>query len=740
MKKYFIPIISLCLIFIKGNGQANLPPVFEILTDTALTTEIPAGYWKMLEDKEGNLTFQQVIQSPVADQFHFNLSKNNDFNFAIHTYWFCYRIRNVMNREIEIGFGVDITQNQGNEQSRFYINRDGKWNEYENGLLSPRRKMNGLVLNNYVPLLMKPGEELIVYNRVYNSYNTLISPSKYFIGFSDAKKILKQSYVQDETLYVNGVHNSILFGILLFACIINFFFFLIVKERVYLWFALYVLFLGIGRMLFESYFVFLREYRVLWAGLYIIVYTSTFFLLVAFIRSLFNTRILLPRWDNFLRRFNWTNLIISFLGYIIPCLFPATREPALYRLMGLISIWTGILLVTAVVITLFIIRNIKDNSNKVLARLILPVFCVWGLAWSMDILYAGFGIVFFSADLMSWLDLWWPVIESVCLCWLVMSYSWILLQRFRKLQNRIVQQEIEKEKEKTLLIEQKRIELEKTVEERTAELKQSIDNLQSTQHQLIQSEKMASLGELTAGIAHEIQNPLNFVNNFSEINKELIDEASQAIRAGNSNEAIELLSSVKNNEEKISSHGQRADSIVKSMLQHSRTSTGQKEPTDINALADEYLRLSYHGVRAKDKSFNATLQTDFDPGIGKIDLVAQDLGRVLLNLYNNAFYSVNEKKEKSVKDYEPMVSVRTRKSGQRVEISVMDNGNGIPKRLLDKIFQPFFTTKPAGQGTGLGLSMSYDIIKAHGGELTVETKEGEGTEFLIRMPITVHSS
>jgi signal transduction histidine kinase len=256
---------------------------------------------------------------------------------------------------------------------------------------------------------------------------------------------------------------------------------------------------------------------------------------------------------------------------------------------------------------------------------------------------------------------------------------------------------------------------------------------------------MASLGELTAGIAHEIQNPLNFVNNFSEVSNELIDEMKDEIAAGNWQLAAEIADDLKQNLEKINHHGKRADAIVKAMLQHSRTSTGQKELTDINALADEYLRLAYHGLRAKDKSFNATMKTDFDENIGKINIVPQDIGRVILNLFTNAFYAVNEKKrnrsltpEEGI--YEPTVTVKTSLispsggRGTEVLISVRDNGNGILRKVLDKIFQPFFTTKPTGEGTGLGLSLSYDIVKAHGGELKVETKESEGTEFIIHLP------
>jgi signal transduction histidine kinase len=285
-----------------------------------------------------------------------------------------------------------------------------------------------------------------------------------------------------------------------------------------------------------------------------------------------------------------------------------------------------------------------------------------------------------------------------------------------------------------------------------SKLNETLSDLKSTQAQLIQSEKMASLGELTAGIAHEIQNPLNFVNNFSDMSIELIDEMREELAIGNGQLANEIAIDIKQNLEKITHHGKRADAIVKGMLQHSRSSSGIKEPTDINALAEEYLRLAYHGLRAKDKSFNAIFNTDFDENIGKINIIPQDIGRVILNLITNAFYAVDEKRKQALlptrggienpqNQYKPTVTVSTETvitqpngGGSRgVQISVKDNGNGIPQKILDKIFQPFFTTKPTGQGTGLGLSLSYDIVKAHGGELKVETKEGEGTTFIIQL-------
>ena len=265
-------------------------------------------------------------------------------------------------------------------------------------------------------------------------------------------------------------------------------------------------------------------------------------------------------------------------------------------------------------------------------------------------------------------------------------------------------------------------------------IQKAYEELKSAQAQLVQSEKMASLGELTAGIAHEIQNPLNFVNNFSEVNTELISELKEELKSGHNAEAFNILQDIQENESKINHHGKRADAIVKGMLQHSRSSTGMKEPTNINALADEYLRLAYHGFRAKEKEYNAVIKTDFDGAIGNIPTIPQDIGRVFLNLFNNAFYSTAERRKQEPEGFEPTVSVTTKKKGNTVEICIKDNGPGIQQNIRDKIFQPFFTTKPTGQGTGLGLSLSYDIIRAHGGDIKLETKEGEFTGFIISLP------
>ena len=297
------------------------------------------------------------------------------------------------------------------------------------------------------------------------------------------------------------------------------------------------------------------------------------------------------------------------------------------------------------------------------------------------------------------------------------------------------------EEQQRLLTEQN-AQLEQKVKERTweisqqkEELQKSLAELNATQLQLVQKEKMASLGELTAGIAHEIQNPLNFVNNFSEMGIEILSEVRDEMAAGNLNLAMEALEVARTNWIKVMSHGKRAETIVKSMMEHSQSDRGEKQPTDLHALMDEYLNLAYHSYRAKAKGFSATLETHYDAAVGLVQVLPKDIGRVLINLFNNAFYSVQQKKQQLNGTFEPCVQVSTAKTGSKVEISIKDNGAGISKKNLSKIYQPFFTTKPAGEGTGLGLSLSYDIVtKSHGGELRVESTEGEGAEFIVQLP------
>ncbi|GAA4451443.1 sensor histidine kinase [Nibrella saemangeumensis] len=329
-----------------------------------------------------------------------------------------------------------------------------------------------------------------------------------------------------------------------------------------------------------------------------------------------------------------------------------------------------------------------------------------------------------------WWHTWWAyVLYAVLLASSLRAY---ILYRSRTLrrQNRILEEKVSL---RTQQIQQQKEE----IETQRDNLEDTLTELKATQDQLVQKEKMASLGQLTAGIAHEIQNPLNFVNNLSEVSTELIDELVEEAKAGHTDDVLDIASDLKETLEKVSHHGKRADSIVKGMLQHSRASSGEKQPTDLNALADEYLRLAYHGIRAKDQNFNADLRLNLDPSVKQVNIAPQEIGRVLLNLYNNAFYAVQEKHRQTGNGYQPQVEVTTHQENGKVELRVKDNGTGIPSEILTKIYQPFFTTKPTGQGTGLGLSLSYDIVtKGHGGEMQVETKTGEGTEFIVELPVT----
>ncbi|HRH50743.1 MAG TPA: ATP-binding protein [Panacibacter sp.] len=401
------------------------------------------------------------------------------------------------------------------------------------------------------------------------------------------------------------------------------------------------------------------------------------------------------------------------------------------------AVWSWFYLIPWISLILFLISLVEMIRVVIVAmRKKIPGAWIIGSGFAAFCMSLVLLILFFVTGNFS-ITAWYILIYLTGVLPVLLSMSVYLSQRVA-----ITHKNLETQMRKALELEienaRKETELKKAAElkEAYAALEEAHTTLKSTQAQLIQSEKMASLGELTAGIAHEIQNPLNFVNNFSEVSNELIAEMNEELNKGDIEEAKAIASDIQQNLEKINHHGKRAEAIVKGMLQHSRTSSGQKELTDINALADEYLRLSYHGLRAKDKSFNALLKTDFDQTLEKINIIPQDTGRVLLNLYNNAFYTVAEKSKQQPESYEPTVSVNTSRSGDRIEIKVSDNGNGISQKIVDKIFQPFFTTKPTGQGTGLGLSLSYDIIKAHGGELKVETKEGEGTIFIIQLPVS----
>jgi signal transduction histidine kinase len=437
-------------------------------------------------------------------------------------------------------------------------------------------------------------------------------------------------------------------------------------------------------------------------------------IVVSYLRRSLKTAATIPDWN---KKLLW--LLYTAIALIVLHFFMKSFDAPIQ--------WLAIILLSLLMYTIY--KNEKFSTARFLITAIVPYI----IASFINEVIKLISKTFYN-EWHNWLD----ASKTFAIIWGI--GTWIVT---RKQQKELIKarEKAHEEQQNNKVITAMKAELEVQVAERTAELTKqkeeleiALHELKSTQAQLIQSEKMASLGELTAGIAHEIHNPLNFVNNFSEVNKEIIAEMKEEINKGNYNEVKLIANNLEENEQKINHHGKRADAIVKSMLLHSRKSVGQKEPTDINALCDEYLRLSYHGLRAKDKTFNTTLQTDFDQGIGLINIIPPDIGRVLLNLYNNAFYAVSEKKKAQGESYEPAISVSTKRVNDKIEIKVKDNGNGIAQKVVDKIFQPFFTTKPTGQGTGLGLSLSYDIIKAHGGEIKVETKEGKGSGFIIQLP------
>jgi signal transduction histidine kinase len=733
-------ITSGCIFFLAlAYTQPGTLPVFQLHPDKNAYDTLETSYWEFMPDSVGKWSINDMDLPSVDQLFHPASEGTMLITQSVKAYWIRFRMSNPTDRDLSIGFKSQTAF------SKIYVKSiEGKWLTMDNGLATAWHKLDGFKLLKFVPFVIKPHEEIAVIEQVRISFFYSLRPSleymplKYLsviFGYSD--QVVKSDYVENETHYFTGIHDSVLFGFLVFVALFNFFFFLIVKEKMYLFFALFTLSLGLGRLNdgFELYHLFFREEPKAYAWISNFVYFPALFFLTYFVRNFLNTKKYYPRLDKFLYYFNFVTLCIE-LGFVALNSFLAYRQVFTVACY-LSAVW---ILYVSNLITIFLFFKSKTRQFVLYGLGIAPAFTLWSLSLNVQILYDWLGELYGiqRPGIVLWLAREWDLIETICITCVVLSFCWILLHQFSELRKEIVQKELEKEMERNKLIAQQKVELEIQVQDRTADLKRSFENLRSTQAQLIQSEKMASLGELTAGIAHEIQNPLNFVNNFSDVNAELINELKAEMtkpkeRRSESREA-EIIDGIMQNIGKIAVHGKRAESIVKAMLQHSRKISGQKEASDINALTHEYLRLAYHGFRAKDQSFNVSRQTDFDANLGKIDIIPQEIGRVILNLLNNAFYAVSDRKRHETGAYEPTVSVLTRKLDAVVEIIIKDNGNGIPQKNLNKIFQPFFTTKAAGEGTGLGLSLSYDIVKAHGGAITVETREGFGTTMIVELP------
>jgi two-component system NtrC family sensor kinase len=696
------------------NAQDTLPRTYEIRNDTAFLQELKRENWQILIGVKKEWTINDVRRPPISTGFHLIDTTDPGKYKKEHRYWFRYRLKNSMDRIVKLSL------DSYSDRDDFYvIDQQGRSRHFVTGRSVPWKEKDGLKESNFIPVELNPGDEIVVYDRAWNARPGF--PDFLKLSFVNTEKAIQRDFLDNQDNLIDEKFKISYFalGFFLLAACFNFLFYWTSREKTYLFLALNLFFLCV-EIIIESFSRMLPPIQ-LYTGTPMMI--SQFFFLY-FVRYYFETFLYKPAWDKFLRVISF--LLLCYLVFII--IYPGGQvnsfETMVIRVIALNLVFLA---------TYFIFLHLRRSVARLFAIAMIP-FLVFQLILGVFITlqYMNIRLPAFA----QWYFRNSSEIGTLFAAWSVLLFTWDLFKRYEQQQKLIAQKELEKEVERTRMIEEQKLELEKRVTERTAELKESLEDLKNTQAQLIQSEKMASLGELTAGIAHEIQNPLNFVNNFSEVNTELIEEIKSQKSKLKSEELDQLLDDVTKNNEKINHHGKRADAIVKGMLQHSRSSSGQKEPTDINALADEYLRLAYHGLRAKDKTFNATMKTDLDQNIGKINIIPQDIGRVILNLVTNAFYVVDEKKKQTGDGYEPTVSVSTMKVNDKVEIRVADNGNGIPTKVLDKIFQPFFTTKPTGQGTGLGLSLSYDIVKAHGGEIKVKTKESEGSIFIIVLPVS----
>ncbi|MEI6264344.1 MAG: ATP-binding protein [Sphingobacteriia bacterium] len=736
MKKSGHQLIVFIIFLLFSVTRLTAQETFVITTDTNASVKLDRKNWLVWNDTLGKTDFKTVSSPAMASNFQL-IDTTKEHDFSIKGIWFKLKLKNALNKQVKIGLGAI-----GNLTDIYFADSTNQWKHLKTGIRYPQQERDGYKLLNMAEITIEPNQEIILFISKHSTYFRLSPIKDITINFIDT--YLQKEYGIKNRLLDYSVFEYIilgfLLGMILITSIINLSFYKAIKEKEYLYYCLFLIFIGIQSLLSFSDFFFGME------NLFIELIRSfslalMFYCLMRFVQYFFRTKMYLPKWNKLLNVFSYFILLV----FIVQFMLGLTSFNMYWydRIIDVLGTQLYIFMNLIFITILLILFNKQVKANlKILAM--LPLMFLFGPVYSLLQIFALANRYYQikSPQFVNLLNEWNSFFLLLGILWMILFFSWLLFKRYESIQQKLSEEiidkervEKEKEAEKNLLISQQNEQLEIQVNDRTKALQESINDLKATQSQLVQSEKMASLGELTAGIAHEIQNPLNFVNNFSEVNEELLAEMKAAIDSGNMDEAKSLATDAIENQQKILHHGKRADSIVKGMLQHSRSTNGVKEPTDINALADEYLRLAYHGLRAKDKSFNAAMKTDFDQTIGAINIVPQDLGRVILNLITNAFYVVNEKKKSGVENYEPTVSVSTKKSGEKVLISVKDNGNGIPPKILDKIFQPFFTTKPTGQGTGLGLSLSYDIVKAHGGELKVETKEGEGSTFTIQLPL-----
>lgn len=721
--------IAFILTFFFGlQAGSQTLPVYQITSDTPVN-QLPDRYWEMVLDSGENWTIRDVMNSPVAERFHRNHTEGKGIGYSGESvYWLRLMLKNSTGSKQQI-----IFENRpiARRFELYVVRTSGRIEKLVNGWAVPESQRDSFKSISALPVMLAENEVVLIYKRLQLHYSE--RHESLSVGFSFFEPFVKNAFVNHH-VFRGDMRHAFIAGLLFFGFFLNIFFFWIVREKVYFYYALLLLLEGIWYFTMRSS-VFFREAPLLNEYFQLAFTHSLFFFSVTqFVRHFLRTYVHYPRWDRVLLVMISLFIIVAWLAIPFEKNIPYAWKGISDGLEGLVFVST----MFALFGTFLFARKEKDKFTSLSLAAALPTFFIWsfvyGLGTVQHFLDVRYGIE--PEGILRWVTDNSMVIEMFAIAWFAIIFTWILLQRYALLRKQTIQQALIRQKEKTELMMQQNELLEKKVEERTIELKKSLSDLKSTQAQLIQSEKMASLGELTAGIAHEIQNPLNFVNNFSEVSTELLDDLESEAQSGNTGEVIRIAEELKQNLNKVVHHGKRADSIVKNMLQHSRQNTGEKSPTDINALVDECLRLSYHGLRAKDKSFNTELETNLDNGVGKVNVVSEDIGRVLLNIFNNSFYSVKQKSSRIQNGYAPKVSVSTQRQGDEVLIRVRDNGLGIPEKVIQKMYQPFFTTKPSGEGTGLGLSMSYDIItKGHGGSLKAHSEEGEYAEFDILLPI-----
>ena len=663
---------------------------------------------RVLEVPSRSVSVQDLLQKPA--QFPFvpyepGLIKTRFTQSDAHSfgYWFAFDLTNETDQALFLRFVYS-----GTEVIDVYEVVDNRvLAVHKIGSLESERTYAFRKSNPFCPLRVSQGQkhQIFLYQQgIYTAYVPV---------FCSATTTLMQSQHSADLFY------GLYYGFILIIVLYNLILYLRVREPDHLFYGVWVLLMAVQVALYRGHlneFLFaahpeIERYGPALAGIIGLCH-------VLFTLSFLRLRELAPR----LYQLGIGIFGLFFLAFVWDVV--AIRRGTLLDLVPLVVLLEGVFSVAAGVV-------VYRRGFRPALYYILGNIAFFACLFAFLVYAAGrlpYGFFTYNALLIG------SGIE-ILLFTLALAYKITLMKREREAAER---GQIRLLDENQRLVSEQNAMLEEKVTYRTAELNQTLKNLKDTQAQLIHAEKMASLGELVAGIAHEIQNPLNFVNNFAEVSVELVEELKEERgKEAGRNEKVEaeLLSDLTENLQKITDHGQRASSIVKGMLQHSRGGSGEKQPTNLNSLADEFLRLAYHGLRAKDKQFNARLVTDFDAGLGPVDIVSQEMGRVLLNLFNNAFYTVQQRQKTAGADYQPTVEVCTARQNGQIVIKVKDNGTGMPEAVRQKIFQPFFTTKPSGQGTGLGLSLSYDIVtKGHGGEVTVESTEGAGSEFTIRLP------